>query len=244
MTSVAVVTGASSGIGRAAAQRLLREGWHVAALARRGEKLRDLAAAARGRLLALPVDAADESQLRAAVAEIRSWRAGVDAVVASAGDFFARPIATTTSAEFERMWRLTVQAKFMLVRELLPLLELAGGAPGQPAPRRAIVHVASLAAHQDFGNESAYASAMHGVIGLARSQDAELRGKGIRVAVVSPGLVRTELTERSGFSERALSQALSPDAIAASVLYLIDTVRAGGYVPEIFHLPGDPRVPA
>lgn len=238
MTSVAVVTGASSGIGRATAQRLLREGWHVAALARRGDKLRTLAPAAQGRLLSLPADVTDELELRAAVAEIRSWRPGVQAVVASAGDFFARPMAATTAAEFERMWRLTVEAKFLLVRELLPLLEVATGAAGQPGPRRAIIHVGSLAAFQDFGNESAYASAMHGVRGLARSQDAELRGKGIRVSMLAPGLVRTELTERGGFSARALEQALTPDAVAGSILFLIETIRAGGYIPEILHLPG------
>lgn len=242
MIPVAVITGASAGIGRATALRLLREGWHVAAIARRGDRLKTLAPAARGRLLPLAADVTDEAQVREAVAEIRSWRAGVQALITCAGDFLVRSIAATSTAEFERLWRLTVQAKFVMVRELLPLLELGDPTDTrlQP-PRRAIIHVASLAVHQDFANESAYGSAMHGVVGLARSQDAELRGRGIRVAVVSPGLVRTELTERSGFSPRALEQALAPEAIANSIFYLIETIRAGGFIPEILHVPGEPR---
>lgn len=235
---VAVVTGASSGIGRATALRLLREGWHVAAIARRGDKLANLAPAARGRLLPLAADVTVEGQLRDAVAEIRSWRAGVHALATCAGDFFARPIAATSTEEFERIWRLLVQAKFVLVRELLPLLELGAGEKG--AATRAIIHVASLAAHHDFPDESAYGSAMHGVVGLARSQDAELRERGIRAAVYSPGLVRTPLTERS-FPARALEGALTPDAAAGMIFQLMETIRSGGYVPEIFHVPGRSR---
>ncbi|MGH9491706.1 MAG: SDR family NAD(P)-dependent oxidoreductase, partial [Terriglobales bacterium] len=96
----------------------------------------------------------------------------------------------------------------------------------------------SLAAHHPFAGESAYQSAMHGVMGLAISQDAELRSRGIRVAVVSPGLVRTELTERA-FGAAALRGALAPAAVAQSITYLIQVIRSGGYVPEIFQVPGN-----
>lgn len=227
-----LVAGASSGIGAACAQRFLAEGWDVAALARRGERLQRLQQGQPERVLALGCDLTRTENIRAAIAQLRAWRTGLQAVVCSAGDFLVAPMEHTSSAEFERIWRLTVWGKFYLVRELLPCL----AAEAEAAPR-AVVHLASLAAHRDFPDETAYMSAMHGVIGLARAQDAELRSRGIRVAVVSPGLVRTELTERS-FPAPALAHALPAGAMAESVFTLVRTIRDGGYIPEIFHVPG------
>lgn len=228
-----LITGASSGIGAACAQRFLAEGWDVAALARRADRLQRLHQTQPERVLPLCADVTRAEDLRAAAGEMGRWRAKLDAVACCAGDFLVAPMENTTSVEFERIWRLTVWSKFYLVRELLPLLQAEAG-----AVPRAIVHLASLAAHRDFSGETAYMSAMHGVIGLARAQDMELRERGIRAAVVSPGLVRTELTERS-FPAQMLAQALPAGAMADSVFTLVRTIREGGYIPEIFHLPGD-----
>jgi NAD(P)-dependent dehydrogenase (short-subunit alcohol dehydrogenase family) len=231
----AVVAGASSGIGRGVAQRLLAEGWHVALLARRAERLRDLARSAAERVLAVACDLTNETQVRAAAREIAAWQPEAHALINSVGDFLVRPLAQTSVSDFEGVWRVNVLSKFLATRELLSLLLKRESNDRAP---RAVIHVSSLAAHHDFPDESAYASAMHAIIGLARSQDAELRERGIRVAVISPGLVRTELTERSGFSEFDLARALSADGIATSAWYLISTIRSGGYVPEIVHVPG------
>ncbi|HVB40313.1 MAG TPA: SDR family oxidoreductase [Terriglobales bacterium] len=240
-----LVTGATSGIGAACVQRFLAEGWAVAALARRTAPLEQLAAAHAGRVLPLAADVTQAAAVRDAVERVRAWRqhpdvpgqpgrpAPLDAVVQAAGDFLVAPMERTSAAEFERIWRLTVWAKFYLTRELLPLLTRP-----EAAPPRALVHLASLAAHADFPDETAYTSAMHGVLGLARAQDAELRGRGLRVSVVSPGLVRTPLTERH-FPPAALAHALPPGAIADSVFGLVRTIRAGGYIQEIFHTPGE-----
>ncbi|MGH9520827.1 MAG: SDR family oxidoreductase [Terriglobales bacterium] len=227
-----LITGASSGIGAACAQRFLAEGWDVAALARRSEKLQRLQQSQPERVLPLRADVTRAEDVHTALAELAAWRPRLQAVVCCAGDFLVAPMENTSAAEFERVWRLTVWSKFYLVRELLPLLQ----AEAEAAPR-AIVHLASLAAHRDFASETAYMSAMHGVIGLARAQDVELRGRGIRTSVVSPGLVRTELTERS-FPAQVLAQALPAGAMADSVFTLARTIREGGYIPEIFHVPG------
>lgn len=229
-----VIAGASSGIGLATAERFLSAGWEVAGISRRTAPLARLARRHPECVRAIAADLTRPEAASTAARAVAKWRPRLDALVTSAGDFLVAPIAATTTADFERIWRLTVLAKFLLVRELLPLLMAGRGR----RPMRAVVHVASLAAHQDFADESAYASAMHGVIGLARSQDAELRASGIRVSVVSPGLVRTPLTERSGFSPAELRQALPAAAIAASILLLVETTRAGGYINEIFHVPG------
>jgi len=153
------------------------------------------------------------------------------AVIHAAGDFVVATMEATTPAEFERIWRVTVWARHALTRALLPRLGAEAGAAA-----RAVVHVASLAVHHDFAQETAYTSAMHAVVGLARAQDAELRGRGIRVSVLSPGLVRTPLTERH-FGADVLAGALAPEAMAASAAHLIETVRTGGYIAEIFHVP-------
>lgn len=230
MNQNAVITGASSGIGAACAHRLLQEGWQVAVLARRAQPLAALAQAFPGQVLPVAADLTDAAAIDRAAATIRAWQPAIQAVVCAAGDFVVQPMEATSSAEFERIWRLTVWSKFYLVRALLPLLTASAAQP------RAVIHIASLAAHHDFAQETAYTSAMHGVIGLARAQDAELKGRGIRVAVVSPGLVRTPLTERS-FPAEVLAGALAPEAIAGSVKTLIATITAGGYIPEIFHIP-------
>ena len=238
MTPVAFITGASSGIGAACAERFLAEGWRVVALARRRDRLGRLAAAHPDRVLPLVADVTREADLEAAVVQFKRWQPTqprLDALVHSAGEFLVAPIEGTPPAEFERLWRLIVWAKFALTRELLPLLTAAGPGP-RPAPR-AVVHLGSLATHQDFPEETAYMSAMHAVTGLARAQDVELRARGIRVSVVSPGLVRTPLTERH-FRPDELAAALPPGAIADSVWTLVRTIRAGGYIPEIFHTPG------
>jgi NAD(P)-dependent dehydrogenase (short-subunit alcohol dehydrogenase family) len=226
MPEAVLITGASSGIGAACAHRFLAEGWSVAVVARRREPLEHLRAQAPGRVLAFAADVTREADLAALAAAAAAWQPRLHALVQCAGDFLVRPLEATAPADFERIWRLTVWAKFALVRALLAQLE----------PPAALVHLASLAAHRDFPDETAYMSAMHGVIGLARAQDAELSPRGIRAAVVSPGLVLTALTERS-FPPSALAGALAPEAIAGSVWHLVRTIRAGGYIPEIFHVP-------
>jgi len=215
MSQRILITGASSGIGEACARRFAEAGWDVLGVSRRrgGWIQADLATAA------------------GVAAVARAVEMPLDAVVHSAGDFVAASIERTPPEEFERLWRITVWARHALTRALLPRLEAGAGAPA-----RAIIHIASLAAHRDFPNETAYTSAMHAVIGLARAQDAELRARGIRAAVVSPGTVRTPLTERA-FGEAALVGALAPAAIAASVGQLVSVIQAGGYIPEIFHVP-------
>jgi len=230
MAPRALVTGASSGIGAACARQLLHEGWSVAVSARRAAPLRALAEEFPARVHVVSADLTSTADLERLAAEVAAWTPSLDAAIFAAGDFFMAPMAATSSAEFERLWRLTVWSRFMLVRSLLPQLQA-----GTPHPR-ALVHIASLAAHHDFPDETAYLSAMHGLVGLARAQDAELRPRGIRVSLLSPGTVRTPLTQRH-MAPAALTGALEPEAIAASALHLIAVIRAGGYIPEILHLP-------
>lgn len=231
MAARILVTGASSGIGAAVARLFLESGWEVAAVARRQSRLQGLADGFPGRVLVVAADVTQEAALAAVAEQVAAWQPRLEAVVHAAGDFWMGSIERTTPAEFERLWRLTVWSKHALTRALLPLL-----AAGAGDPARAVVHIASLAAHRDFPDETAYTSAMHAVLGLARAQDAELRARGIRCSVVSPGTVRTELTERS-FPAAALEGALPPAAIAASVRWLVECIRAGGYIPEIFQVP-------
>src|SRR6185312_9518609 len=151
MAPRALVTGASSGIGAACARQLLHEGWSVAVSARRAAPLRALAEEFPARVHVVSADLTSTADLERRAAEVAAWTPSLDAAI------FA--------AEFERLWRLTVWSRFMLVRSLLPQLQA-----GTPHPR-ALVHIASLAAHHDFPDETAYLSAMHGLVGLARAQD-------------------------------------------------------------------------
>jgi NAD(P)-dependent dehydrogenase (short-subunit alcohol dehydrogenase family) len=229
MAECIVITGASSGIGQAIAERHLRRGGEVFALARRSGPLEELAAQAPGRVRFHACDLSQAAAVDLAVEALRRWHPRVAGAIHCAGDFFARDIAATTPEEFTRLWQVNVLAKFLLTRAMLPDL-----APEAGAPPAAIIYTASLAAHHDFPNESAYAPAMHAILGLARTQDAELAPRRIRVAVLSPGLVRTPLTERS-FPPGIMRHALPPEAMAGSALYLFDVLRSGGHIPELLH---------
>lgn len=213
-----LITGASSGIGAACARHFAAAGWEVLGTSRRGGPW-------------IACDLTTEAGIAAAAAAAAADSRPLEALVHSAGEFLAASIERTPPEEFERIWRITVWARHALTRALLPQLTPPAG-----APTRAVIHISSLAAHRDFPDETAYTSAMHAAIGLARAQDAELRARGIRAAVVSPGMVRTPLTERA-FGAAALVGALEPEAIAASVSRLVGVIRSGGYIPEILHVP-------
>ncbi len=235
MPDCIVITGASSGIGRSVAEAHIRRGGEVFALARRQEPLRALAALAPERVRWQGCDLTQPAMIEAAVRALAAWRPALAGALPCAGDFFARSISSTTPEEFTRMWQVNVFSKFLLTRALLPLL----AAPAAASPR-VVLYTASLAVHHDFPDESAYASAMHAILGLARTQDAELCPQGIRVAVLSPGLVRTELTERS-FPPGIMRNAMPPEQMAASALYQWDVIRHRGYIAELLHVHSEVR---
>jgi short-subunit dehydrogenase len=193
-TGWAVVTGASSGLGREFALALVERGLPVLAVARRGERLRALAdevGARGGRLEPLTADLATSAGVEALLARAASLR--VELLVNNAGVATYGPFTATAAQRQLELVRLNVEAIVALTCGLLP---------GMLARRRGgVINVASQAAFQPMPYFAAYAASKAFVLSFSEALAEELRGTGVRVTVVAPGFVSTEFAEVAGSRE-------------------------------------------
>ena len=180
----AVVTGASSGIGRATAQRLVAEGWRVLAVARREDRLEQLAAETGCEVLA--VDVTSDDSVDALVRRVGELFDGtLNAVVHVAGG--ALGVETAADADlgkWQRMYEINVLGAVRVTRALLPAVRASG--------RGDLLFVTSVAAQEAYPGGSGYNAAKAGEHMLAAALRLELNGEPIRVIEVAPGMVRTE----------------------------------------------------
>ena len=180
----AVVTGASSGIGRATAARLVADGWRVLAVARREERLAELAAETGCEVL--PVDVTDDASVAALVARVEEpFDGSLNAVVHVAGG--ALGVETAAEADLEkwqRMYDINVLGAVRVTRALLPAVRASG--------RGDLLFLTSVAGHEAYPGGSGYNAAKAGEHMLAAALRLELNGEKVRVIEVAPGMVRTE----------------------------------------------------
>ena len=180
----AVVTGASSGIGRATAARLVADGWRVLAVARREERLAELAAETGCEIL--PVDVTDDASVAALVARVDELFDGsLNSVVHVAGG--ALGVETAAEADLEkwqRMYDINVLGAVRVTRALLPAI--------RESRRGDLLFVTSVAAQEAYPGGSGYNAAKAGEHMLAAALRLELNGEPIRVIEIAPGMVRTE----------------------------------------------------
>ena len=188
---VALVTGASSGIGRAAVVSLSAAGFHVIAAARREERLREVAeqTGAEWRLL----DVTDGDSVDALITSIPAC----SVVVNSAGGAFGTDrVEAAHLGNYSRMWETNVMGLVRVSRGILPLLEASGDGH--------IVNVGSIAGFETYPGGGGYTAAKHAVRALTRTLRIELLGRPVRVTEVNPGLVETEFSMiRLGDAEHA-----------------------------------------
>jgi short-subunit dehydrogenase len=182
----ALVTGASSGIGRVLALRLAREGARVALVARRADELEALAGeirAAGGAALALPCDVADCAAVFAAAERARAELGRVDLLVNNAGYGHHRPFLRWDLEDMERVMRVNYLGALYWTKALLPAMVERG--------EGWLVFMASVAGHVASPDESAYAASKFALVALAESLSLELEDAGIQVLCVCPGVIRT-----------------------------------------------------
>jgi NADP-dependent 3-hydroxy acid dehydrogenase YdfG len=213
-TRVAVITGASSGIGAATARNLAAQGFHVVAVARRADRIEALASEIGG--TAIVADVTDD----AAVETLASKLDRVDVLVNNAGG--ARGLAPVADADLEHwqwMWETNVIGTLRVTRALLPKLIDSGDG--------LIVTVTSVAALEVYDGGAGYTAAKHAQGALHRTLRGELLGKPVRLTEIAPGAVETEfsLVRFDGDQERA-------DAVYTGITPLVagDVAEVIGFV--------------
>jgi NADP-dependent 3-hydroxy acid dehydrogenase YdfG len=215
---VAVVTGASSGIGAATARRLVAEGFEVVAAARRRDRLDALAAAVPGiRAMTLDVTSTDSvGALAAAVPDVAVL------VNNAGGAIGVDPIERGDPADWQAMFETNVLGVLRVTQALLPALERGAGGH--------VVVTGSIAGHLVYEGGAGYTAAKHGAAALVETLRLELNGRPIRVTEVAPGMVRTpefSLVRLRGDAEAAarvyagVDSPLSAEDIADCIAFVV-----------------------
>lgn len=212
---VAVVTGASSGIGRATALRLSASGATTVLVARRQDRLAELSGEIGeqgGRCTVLPADVTDPVQAEQVVADTVAEHGRLDILINNAGVMLLGPIVDAPVEEWDRMIDLNIRALLRLTRAALPhLLRAAETAPRKVAD---IVNISSIAARTVRAGNGVYGLTKIGVNAFSESLRQELVGRYVRVSVIEPGATETELSSH-----------VRPEIMAERVKALGDIVR-------------------
>jgi NAD(P)-dependent dehydrogenase (short-subunit alcohol dehydrogenase family) len=222
MTTTALITGATSGIGRAAADKLAQSGVHVMVVGRNAERgARTIAEirAAGGKADFISSDLRDAASARAVAKKaIELGNGHVDVLINNAGVFPFGATHEMSEATFDDVYALNVKAPYFLVAELAPLMAQRG--------KGAIVNVSTMVADYGAAGMSLYGSSKAAINLLTKAWAAEHGPKGVRVNAVSPGPTRTEGTAAMGDALRQLAaqapagRPAAPEEIAEAIVFL------------------------
>ena len=207
---VAVVTGASSGIGEATARALAREGCAVVLVARREDRLERIAdEIENGRTFVVPTDVADEGEVTAMVEETLEEFGSIDILVNNAGVLCPDPVADADRADFRTQVQVNLLGVMNTTHAALPaMLDSDGGD---------IVTVSSMNARYPAEGGSAYTASKCGVNGFCRSLRKEMSEEDVRVSIVMPGPVESEMNDWGDWDGRALD----PFDVAESIVFTV-----------------------
>lgn len=238
MSRVALVTGASQGIGTACAFALSSAGYRVALVARSSSALSEVAAMLPGEALVIPTDVTHPAALDAAFTTVESTWGPVEVLVVNAGAAMSAPLVKTSDEDWQRMLDLNLTAPFRCLRRALPAMTSAGWGR--------VVVIASTAGKTGGARIAAYTASKHGVLGLVRSAATEVASSGVTVNAICPGYVDTPMTDesvanissgtgRSSEDARSLlanaqpiGRLVSPQEVASAVMLCVDNAAING----------------
>lgn len=241
---VAVITGASSGIGRAAALLFARNGSNVVAVGRNEAELKELhdeAREAKGAIRIHLADVTEVSQIDRLVSETIDNFGQIDTLVNAAGIIKTGSIEDTTLDDWDKMMNINLRSIFYLMQKCVPHLEQTKGS---------IVNVSSVTGTRAFPGVLAYCVSKSGTDQLTRCAALELAKKGIRVNAVNPGVVETNLHKRGGMTpedyEKFLKNAANTHPIGragqpwevAELIYFLASDRASWITGATYEIDG------
>lgn len=214
---VVLVTGTSSGIGRAAVHALRAKGCHVVATARNVDDIQDLAG---GGVDLVRLDVTDDKSRRAAIKAVLAKHGRIDGLVNNAGYGAYNPLEETDIDDMRAMFEVNVFGMHALTQLVLPTMRAQGSGR--------IVNVASIVAHLVFPTMGAYSASKFAVRSLTEALDMEARRFGIRACLIEPGRIKT------GFHDRAIEESAVPDGPYAALQERMQGLTAkSGAKPEI-----------
>jgi NADP-dependent 3-hydroxy acid dehydrogenase YdfG len=228
--TTALVTGASSGIGAATALALAGEGANVALVARRGDRLKELAARIGEAALVLDADITEGPVAAQIVAAAVARFGRLDILVNNAGVMLLGPIVGADTEEWRRMIDLNLSALLRCAHAALPhLLRAAEGGPRRVAD---LVNISSVAGRIARNGVGAYNATKWGVNAFSESLRQEVTRRHVRVSLIEPGLVETELLGQNRPEVQAtvkqqfdLDDPLRPEEVADAILYVVTRAR-------------------
>lgn len=226
---VALITGASAGIGYAAAQALIGEGARLVLTARREERLAQLAReaeAAGTEAIAVIGDAREEATAQRAVAAAIDHFGRIDILINNVGIGNYKDLVDTSAEEYDEMMDSNVRSTFLFTRYAVPhMIAQKSGT---------ILMISSMAGVYGFGGEAVYCMTKFAQVGFAQALDKELRPHGIKVGAICPGGVKTEFALGKGRTPEGVAESdmLEPEDVAGVIL-LACTQSPGSRIIEV-----------
>jgi len=227
-TPLAVVTGASLGIGYAIATELARRGHRLALLARREKPLQEAARhlePTAPAVRAFPCDVADAARVQAVFRQILDWGGRIDVLVNNAGIGIFAPVHEISNDDWDATLSINLTGVFLCSRAVAP--QMIRQRSGH------IINISSLAGKNAIAGGSAYCASKWGLMGLTYCMAEDLRRYGVRVSVICPGTVQTEFSPHSGKDPARMLQAAD---VARTVGWLLEQ-EPQSFVSEVLIRP-------
>jgi len=212
---VALITGASAGIGQACARALAQEGAHLVLTARRQERLDQLkreAEKAGTEAISVIGDAREESTAIKTVEAATQAFGRIDILINNTGVGNYKNLIDTSAEEYDDLMDTNVRSTFLFTRHTVPVM--------LKQKQGTILMISSMAGIYGFAGEAVYCATKFAQVGFAQALDKELRTQGIKVGVICPGGVKTEFALGRGRTQESVSQSnmLDPEDVAGAVL--------------------------
>lgn len=212
----ALITGASSGIGKATALAFAKAGINLALVSRQESKLEAVADAAREagvEAKAYPLDLAEVGRVKEKISAIANSFGAIDILVNNAGMGYTNTVMETPLTDWQQVIDLNLTSVFQCIQGILPQMRDRGSGT--------IINVTSIAAQQPFPGWGAYSVSKAGLVALSKTLAAEERAKGIRIVTINPGAVNTPIWDTETVqADLNRSAMLTPEIVAQSILHM------------------------